>query len=204
MSESQQTEWKESWRDEYLKWLCGFANAQGGALDIGRNDRGEVVGLANANRLMEDLPNKIRDTLGLMADVDLMEEDAQTFVRITIDPYPHPVSYKGRYYYRTGSTNQLLKGAALDRFLLSSTGKRWDAVPQVGVSISDLDSNALQNFRQRAARTQRLSKEALEEDDQRLIEKLRLVEGSHLKRAAVLLFHSDPEVFFTGFHSPSS
>tara|TARA_B100002051_G_C16592180_1_gene563397 strand:- start:40 stop:951 length:912 start_codon:yes stop_codon:yes gene_type:complete len=43
-----------------------------------------------------------------------------------------------------------------------------------------------------------LSKEALEEDDQRLIEKLRLVEGSHLKRAAVLLFHSDPEVFFTG------
>ncbi len=20
-------EWKESWRDEYLKWLCGFANA---------------------------------------------------------------------------------------------------------------------------------------------------------------------------------
>ena len=30
MSESQNIEWKESWRDEYLKWVCGFANAQGG------------------------------------------------------------------------------------------------------------------------------------------------------------------------------
>ena len=30
MSESQNIEWKESWRNEYLKWVCGFANAQGG------------------------------------------------------------------------------------------------------------------------------------------------------------------------------
>ena len=30
MSESQNIEWKETWWDEYLKWVCGFANAQGG------------------------------------------------------------------------------------------------------------------------------------------------------------------------------
>lgn len=30
MLENQNTEWKQSWRDEYLKWICGFANAQGG------------------------------------------------------------------------------------------------------------------------------------------------------------------------------
>ena len=38
MSESQNIEWKESWRDEYLKWICGFANAQGGKIYIGMND----------------------------------------------------------------------------------------------------------------------------------------------------------------------
>lgn len=27
--ESQSIEWKESWQDEYLKWICGYANAQG-------------------------------------------------------------------------------------------------------------------------------------------------------------------------------
>ena len=30
MNETQNIEWKETWRDEYLKWVCGFANAQGG------------------------------------------------------------------------------------------------------------------------------------------------------------------------------
>ena len=40
MSEDQNIEWKSSWRDEYLKWVCGFANAQGGVLEIGKNDQG--------------------------------------------------------------------------------------------------------------------------------------------------------------------
>lgn len=44
MNENQNTEWKESWRDEYLKWICGFANATGGKIYIGMNDNGKVVG----------------------------------------------------------------------------------------------------------------------------------------------------------------
>ena len=28
--ESQHTEWKESWRDDLLRWVSGFANAEGG------------------------------------------------------------------------------------------------------------------------------------------------------------------------------
>lgn len=30
--ESQHTEWKASWRDYHLRWVCGFANAEGGVL----------------------------------------------------------------------------------------------------------------------------------------------------------------------------
>ena len=32
MKENQHVEWKDSWRDEYLKWICGFAHAEGGEL----------------------------------------------------------------------------------------------------------------------------------------------------------------------------
>ena len=60
MKENQNVEWKQSWRDEHLKWICGFANAEGGTLMIGKNDRGEVVGIANAAKLLEDIPNKVR------------------------------------------------------------------------------------------------------------------------------------------------
>ena len=60
MKESQHTEWKQNWRDEYLRWICGFANAEGGVLVIGRNDEGEAVGVKDAEKLLEVLPNKIR------------------------------------------------------------------------------------------------------------------------------------------------
>jgi ATP-dependent DNA helicase RecG len=34
MPENQNIEWKESWKDEYLKWICGFANDNGGKLSL--------------------------------------------------------------------------------------------------------------------------------------------------------------------------
>ena len=83
MAESQTIEWKESWRDEYLKWVCGFVNAQGGVLEIGRHDDSKAIGATDARKLMEDLPNKMRDLLGIIADVDLIEEDGHELVRIT-------------------------------------------------------------------------------------------------------------------------
>ena len=129
MRENQAVEFKESWRDEYLKWICGFANAQGGRLVIGKNDQGTVVGVKGAGRLMEELPNKIRDLLGIMVAVNSMSSEGKDWVEIVVDPYPHPVSYLGRYYVRSGSTNQEIRGAALDRFLLGKQGRHlgWRA-----------------------------------------------------------------------------
>jgi len=198
MKEDQNTEWKESWRDDHLKWVYGFANAQGGVLEIGRNDQGQVIGLTGAERLLEDMPNKMRDLLGILADVDLLEEEGRQYLRITVEPYPYPVSYKGEYHYRTGSAKQVLRGAALAHFLLNKTGKRWDAVPVPGVTLNDLDTKALIRFRERAAKSKRLGTEVLEEDDAGLIEKLRLTDDAYLKRAAILLFHPEPDRFVTG------
>ncbi len=47
MQENQNIEWKEIWKDEYLKLICGFANTSGGKFIIGKNDKGEIVGLKN-------------------------------------------------------------------------------------------------------------------------------------------------------------
>ena len=50
MTESQNIEYKIIWKDEYLKWICGFANAQGGTIFIGKDDNGNVVGVNNAKK----------------------------------------------------------------------------------------------------------------------------------------------------------
>ena len=49
--ENQNVEYKESWRDEYLKWICGFANASGGILYIGIDDKGNPCGLKDSIKL---------------------------------------------------------------------------------------------------------------------------------------------------------
>lgn len=198
MSEDQNLEYKQFWRDEYLKWVSGFANADGGRLIIGRNDRGELVGIPNARRLLEELPNKVRDLLGILVEVNLRSEAGLEYLEMRVEAYPSPVSYRGEYFVRSGSTNQMLKGAALDRFLLHKYGRTWDSTPLPGLSLEQLDAGALARFRKQAAKSERLSAEALDDDDAGLIDKLRLVEGDYLQRAAALLFHPDPERFFTG------
>src|SRR3989339_839813 len=175
--ESQTIEWKESWRDEYLRWVCGFANAQGGTLIIGKNDKGAVLGVANAKRLLEDIPNKIKDILGIIVDVNLRVEQGKELLEIVVEPYPYPVSYKGEYHYRSGSTKQELKGAALDRFLFRKQGKTWDGVPVPRVSLSDFKEEAFQIFRAKASRSGRMSEEVLADSNASLIENLNLREG---------------------------
>lgn len=191
MRESQNVEWKESWRDDYLKWICAFANAEGGELHIGRKDNGVVIGLPNAVRLLEEIPNKVRDILGILVEVNLREESSLEYLQIVVEPYPYPVSYKGEYHLRSGSTEQELKGAALDRFLLSRLGLHWDGVPVPGFAADDLSTQALKAFRKRAARSKRLSEEALAEPDPVLLDKLKLVKKDYLS----LSCRRDPEPY---------
>ena len=198
MPENQNIEWKASWSDKYLKWICGFANANGGELVIGKNDQDKIVGINNARKLLKDIPNQVRDLMGIVVDVDLLQQDDLDYLVIKVDPYTYPISLRGAYHFRSGSTKQELKGAALDRFLLRKYGKHWDGVPMPDVTIDDLDARVLGFFRKYALKSKRLSDEILAENDEVLIDKLHLMDGDYLKRATILLFHPDPEKYVTG------
>ena len=122
MKENQHIEYKQSWRDEYLRWICGFANAEGGALEIGRNDQGVVVGVPNAARLMEEIPNKVRDLLGIMVAVNLRRKAGKEYLEIVVEPHPNPISYRGEYYRPALSSGPatLKRGAAGSRRSIAS------------------------------------------------------------------------------------
>lgn len=198
MAENQNIEWKESWRDEYLKWICGFANANGGKIVIGKKDDGSVVGLKNSAKLLEDIPNKVRNILGILVDVNLYETQNGEYIEICVEAYPYPVNYKGQYHYRSGSTKQELKGIALDKFLLQKKGKRWDGVPVPNITSDDLKTETLDFFRRKAVKAQRIDEDVLSDTNDHLIENLQLKENNYLKRAAILLFHPNPEKLVTG------
>ena len=260
--ENQSIEWKWSWNDDFLKWLCGYANMDGGILYVGVNDDGYVVGLKDSRTLLESLPNKINDKLGIVASIKIHHVDKQgvnikygnnipvniseklankyasgkinsaiiencvetelrkyeqailrleketpiyfnqegrlDYISIAIERYPFAISCDGKYYKRSGSTLRELQGFELQSFLLERAGKTWDSVPIPGVSIEDLDKNALNAFRSKAVKSKRMSEQDVAVSDELLLRNLKLLDGDYLTRAAILLFHPDPEQYVTG------
>lgn len=195
--EKQNIEWKEIWKDEYLKWICGMTNSHGGKIYIGINDEGTIVGISDAKKLLESLPSKIRDALGIVVNINLLRENNLEYIEIDVPTYPIAISCKGNYYYRSGSTNQKLTGIELESFILRKRGATWDNVPHPLVKIEDLDQNAIQKFKELAIE-KRIDVTVLEEDTEVLLDKLHLINHGYLTNAALLLFSKDPERYFTG------
>ena len=198
MPEQQNIEWKESWRDEYLKWICGFANAQGGKLYIGCDDSGKVVGVSNSKKLLEDIPNKIRDAMGIVVDVNRLTEGEKEYIEIDVPPYPIGISCKGVYHYRSGSTKQVLTGPALEAFLMRKHGATWDHSPLPVFKAEEVDDQIVEHFKKLAAAKGRIDPALLNESKEVLMEKLRLTNGDYLTNAAMLLFCKDPDKYQLG------
>ena len=198
MAESQNIEYKESWRDEYLKWLCGFANAQGGTIYIGIDDAGNVVGVQNVKKLLEDIPNKIQSGLGIVADMNKNTKDGKDYLEIKVKPSTFPISYHGEFHYRSGATKQQLTGIALSEFIMQKTGFRWEDVTVDNITVDDLDEESFKIFRREALRSKRMTEAKLNISNEELLSKLRLLSNGKLKRSAVLLFYGDPGIVQNG------
>jgi ATP-dependent DNA helicase RecG len=167
-------------------------------LVIGRNDKGKAVGVAGAKKLIADLPNKIRDVLGVMADVRLIHEDGTDLVEIRVDPYPSTISYHGEFHYRSGSTKQELKGMALERFLLRKRGLHWVSVPEPSFTTRMCSATAINVFKKGAKKSKRGNPEVLKDRREVILSNLDLVAPEGLRRAACLLFSDKPDRLVSG------
>ena len=194
MPENQNIEYKQSWHDDHLKIICGFANASGGRLFLGKDDNGNSVGLPNYNSLLENLPNKIRNHLGITAEVNLVEDNKLYLIEIIVPSYSVAISLRGRYYHRSGSVTSELTGTALSEFLIRKSARTGMIFLKIvhyrrfGYGLSDKISKC-------CGRSGRITVEA---DISRisLFEKLRLSDGQKIKRAAIILFGKDPGKFY--------
>ena len=201
--ECQNVEYKSSWHDEYLKWICGFANAQGAVMYFGVDNDHEVIGLENVDRLMEDIPNKIVTTMGIVVDVNLLELDGLAYIEVYVEPSNIPINYRGKYYYRSGSTMQELRGPALQQFVLKKMGRSWDDITNDQATIDDLDRAAIDYFLRKGYENGRISDEERNLPIETLLQNLDLInEEGKLKNAALLLFAKRPQRYFTSvrFH----
>lgn len=198
MPETQNIEYKSSWHDDYLDSICGFANAQGGKIYIGIDDKGNIVGVENSHELSEKIPNKIRNAMGITAEVNLLKDkndETKTYIEIVVQPYSVPISIRGRYFYRSGSVKHELTGIPLNEFLLKKAGQTWDNVIEENATFDDIDEATIKKFLRKAEDAGRLPDiEGLSTPE--LLDKLHLTINGKLKRAAIVLFGKDPGKFY--------
>lgn len=74
-TDSSNIEFKESWRYEYLKWICGFVNAQ--------------CGVQNAKKQIQNITNRVCNILGLLVDANLKEKNDKQYIEIITKAYPY-------------------------------------------------------------------------------------------------------------------
>ncbi len=197
--EHQAIEYKQSWHDEYMKTVAAFANSNGGKLYVGINDDGQVVGVNNLKKLLEDLPNKIKNYLLVTPLISIENFQGKDIITIEVLPASFPVFYNGKIFVRSGSTTQELSGLELSSFILEKTGQTWDKLP-LDISDDEIDNGSIDRFVALAENRLPLIKEL--KNKNLLLQKLQLyTKENKLTRAAVMLFAKDPQLYFPSAYS---
>lgn len=143
---------------------------------------------------MEDIPNKIVNQLGIVCDVNLLQESGKEFIEIVVQPSPMPISCHGKYHYRSGSTKQELNGASLQRFIMKKVNLTWESLTHDNASLNDISEEAVRFFQRQAVSNERLPNSCLNEDVEQTLQRLHVITpDGKLTMAALLLFGRDIE-----------
>ncbi|PKP52446.1 MAG: transcriptional regulator [Candidatus Altiarchaeales archaeon HGW-Altiarchaeales-3] len=188
--ENYNIEYKENWKDEYLKIIASFANTDGGILFIGKDDKEKVVELKNPKKLIEDIPNKIRNYIGITPKVSY----ENNVILIEIAPANMPVSYEGKFYVRSGATTQEIKGNELINFILKKKNLTWDAL-ESDARLEEIDERTMEQFKTSSSKRLNISKR---DGIKKILENLEIVKDGKLTFAGVLLFGKKPQRFVIG------
>jgi ATP-dependent DNA helicase RecG len=194
MIESQTTEFKATWRDEYLKSISAFANTDGGKLFIGFDDIGNPLGVKNSKKLLEDIPNKIISKLGISPSVELIKKQNKEVICISVQPAPTMISYNGKHYIRCGSTTQEINGSELLQLILNKAGKTWDSLLSEA-GLEKINEETVNRFRKLA--NNKITSISKTDSVNKIFSNLELINNNkNLRNAAVLLFGKRPQSYF--------
>ncbi|MCL2148911.1 MAG: putative DNA binding domain-containing protein [Methanomassiliicoccaceae archaeon] len=190
--ESETEEWKESWRNDWLKSIAAFASQEGGTMIIGKDDKGNILGVPNSEKLLAEIPNTIRNKLGIVPFVKEEHIDGKTCVIITIKKEGRLIDLEGRFYRRSGSTTHMITGEELRPLILSSMGMSWTDLHAENIGMERLSQEAIDFFVKRGVDFGRMSPEAAKCDNEALLRNYELMDEKGLLRSGAILFMDRP------------
>lgn len=136
------TESKTSFNEDVIVTLVAFANAKGGKVYVGVNDKGEAVGVDLEPESVQKWINEIKHKTepSVIPDADIEEVDGKQVVALSVQEYPiKPVAVKGRYYKRQANSNHQLSAGEIADMHLQTVNSSWDFYPSHNKTLDDID-----------------------------------------------------------------
>ncbi|AMJ41574.1 RNA-binding domain-containing protein [Anaerotignum propionicum] len=135
--ESETVELKEIYTSDLKKEIVAFANTYGGTIYIGVQDSGHIIGVDNADFVMQQISNSIRDSVrpdvSMFVNIGLLQEDKKFFIKVTVSQgtkKPYYLSDKGLkptgVYVRSGTTSAPASEDAIRMMIKMADGDSFE------------------------------------------------------------------------------
>lgn len=135
--ESETVELKEIYTSDLKKEIVAFANTNGGTIYIGIQDSGKIIGVDNADFVMQQISNSLRDSIrpdvSMFTNIELLQEEKKFFIKLTISQgtkKPYYLSDKGLkptgVYVRSGTTSAPASEDAIRMMIKMTDGDSFE------------------------------------------------------------------------------
>ena len=147
--EGASVEFKRSLTKDLGRGLCAFANARGGTVLLGVSDDGDIVGVADHNRLKARVLSTARSA---EPPIQVEAESLGDVLRVVVPPQKRkPYSFGGRFFMRDGASSRQMSNAEIEELFYAAGRIHFDRKPCPAFSIeNDLNDETWARFSRRA------------------------------------------------------
>lgn len=135
--ESETVELKEIYTSDLKKEIVAFANSNGGTIYIGIQDSGKIIGLENADFVMQQISNSLRDSIrpdvSMFTNIELLQEENKFYIKLTVSQgakKPYYLSDKGLkptgVYVRSGTASAPASEDAIRKMIKMTDGDSFE------------------------------------------------------------------------------
>lgn len=137
MKETKKLEFKSDITNTFLKTVSAFANYEGGQIRFGVADNGEVIGLKDPVQACLDIENKINDTIRPQPQYELVVQESDKTVILTVEAGRNkPYTYKSKAYRRNDTATIEVDELELTRLILQGKNINYEELPADNQELS--------------------------------------------------------------------
>ena len=193
--ESETIEFKEKFNKEAIKTIGALANTSGGFILVGINRHGKIVGTMTSKETEKDWVNRISHLSEptLIPKVQSIKIEDKLVVVLSIKEFSQkPVSIRGRFYRRVGTSNRVMTPSEISEMHMYSLGMTWDATPNPYQKMEDIELQKVMEYIKRTRKTGRRKFHDHKPED--LLNKLKLLLDGAPSWAATIAFGKTPPI----------